>query len=73
MTITNKDIEEKVDSWNMNKSIFDIYDEIRWMDSDKQEEMLILAYIAFNGNPLFIDLSHHLSLNIDWKKHQQKE
>jgi len=67
MTITDKDIEERVESWNWNASIFEIYEELKegFCEEDK-ERLLTRAYHYFGEDKMIMELASEFGIyNID--------
>lgn len=61
-------IEQQVKSWNWDRDIFDIYDEIRDDDEYKQEALLRFAMKFFKSKDYrdsIIGLAYHLGVSID--------
>lgn len=59
-TWSDTTIQEKVESWNWNANIFEIYDEIRdWNDQDKSN-VLQFAYKYFDKDTMINELHSHL-------------
>ena len=63
--MTNREIVDKVESWNWNLSIFEIYDEVRDMASWDKIEVLNYAYEFFNQDKMIKELAHFLNVDID--------
>ena len=53
-------IQEKVESWNWNANIFEIYDEIRDWSVDDVSDVLQFAYKYFNKDNMINELHSHL-------------
>lgn len=53
-------IKEKVESWNWNANIFEIYDEIRDWSVDDVSNVLQFAYKYFNKDNMINELHSHL-------------
>ena len=70
--MTNREIVEKVESWNWNLSIFEIYDEVKDMGkygyNGRQTEdltrLLNHAYEYFNHDPMIKELMSFLGVDI---------
>ena len=61
--ITDKEIEERVEMWNWNMNIFEIYDEIRDEDDDTITRLLSHAYQFFGEDKTIADLAYHLGVD----------
>lgn len=57
---SNTTIQEKVESWNWNANIFEIYDEIRDWSVDDVSSVLQFAYKYFNKDMMINELHSHL-------------
>lgn len=53
-------IQEKVESWNWNANIFEIYDEIRDWSTEDVSNVLQFAYKYFNKDIMINELHSHL-------------
>ena len=70
--MTNREIIDKVESWNWNLSIFEIYDEVKDMGkygyNGRQREdlsrLLNHAYEYFNYDPMIKELMSFLGVDI---------
>ena len=70
--MTNREIVDKVESWNWNLSIFEIYDEVKDMGkygyNGRQTEdltrLLNHAYEYFNHDPMIKELMSILGVDI---------
>jgi len=70
--MTNREIVDKVESWNWNLSIFEIYDEVKDMGkygyNGRQTEdltrLLNHAYEYFNHDPMIKELMSFLGVDI---------
>tara|TARA_R110002110_G_scaffold331084_2_gene542303 strand:+ start:612 stop:845 length:234 start_codon:yes stop_codon:yes gene_type:complete len=62
--ITDKEVEDRVEMWNWNMNIFEIYDEIRDEGDDTIEKLLGHAYQVFNEDSSIADLAYHLDADI---------
>ena len=80
--MTDQEIADKVESWNWNLSIFEIYDEVKDMgkigymggNSAEQEDLSRLlnhAYEYFNYDPMIKELMSFLGVEIEL--HEDKE
>ena len=69
--MTDLEIIERVNSWNWNLNIFEIYDEIKEMSyggrySNKEDlgRLLTHAYYYFNMEDIFETLATHLDVEL---------
>jgi len=63
--MSNKEIEELVESWNWNLTIFDVYDEIKDWSTENQTKVLRQCVKVFgDGNKNFKDLLYHLDADL---------
>tara|TARA_Y100000310_G_scaffold344681_1_gene458770 strand:- start:1952 stop:2185 length:234 start_codon:yes stop_codon:yes gene_type:complete len=62
--ITDKEIEDRVEMWNWNMNIFEVYDEIRDEGDETIARLLAHAYQAFNEDSAIADLAYHLGVDI---------
>ena len=63
--MTKAQIESRVEGWNWNMNIFEIYDELRDGHSAKdQEDLLTFAYNYFNKDIMIKELASHFGVNI---------
>jgi hypothetical protein len=59
--MTKSQIESRVEGWNWNMNIFEIYDEIKeWTESD-QRNVLRYAYTYFDKDVMIDELASHLT------------
>ena len=71
--MTNREIVDKVESWNWNLSIFEIYDEVKDMgkfgyngsQTEDLSRLLNHAYEYFNYDPMIKELMSFLCVEID--------
>ena len=66
--ITDKEIEERVEMWNWNMNIFEIYDEIRDEGDHTIARLLSHAYQFFGEDATIADLAYHLGIDISEAK-----
>jgi len=80
--MTDPEIKDKVESWNWNLSIFEIYDEVKEMSMYHYEgyntgnesshsdlsRLLTHAYDFFNCDPMIMELASFLGAEITEKK-----
>jgi hypothetical protein len=63
--MTKSQIESRVEGWNWNMNIFEIYDELRDGHSAKdQEDLLTFAYNYFNKDVMIKELASHFCVSI---------
>ena len=69
--MTNREIVDKVESWNWNLNIFEIYDEVRDMDrynykgeNSDLSRLLNHAYEYFKYDKMIKELMSHLGVEI---------
>ena len=77
--MTNREIVDTVEGWNLNLSIFEIYDEVKEMSSyvgyrgtesshSDLTRLLNHAYEYFNHDPMIKELAHFLGAEITEQK-----
>ena len=74
--MTDKEIADRVESWNWNLSIFEIYDEVKDMgkfgyngsQTEDLSRLLTYAYDFFNCDPMIMELASFLGAEITEKK-----
>ena len=80
--MTNREIVDKVESWNWNLSIFEIYDEVKYMgnhgymggqrgEGSDLSRLLNHAYEYFNYDSMIKELMSFLGVEIEL--HEDKE
>ena len=70
--MTDQEIIDRVDSWNWNLNIFEIYDEVKEMSygigrggtKNDLSRLLTHAYYHFNMEDIFKTLATHLDVEI---------
>ena len=62
--MTDKEVEEQVESWNWNLSIFEIYDEVRDNSQEDNNKLLNYAYHFFNSSEWIGELAYFLDVEI---------
>ena len=63
--MTKAQIESRVEGWNWNMNIFEIYDELRdGHSAQDQEDLLTFAYTYFNNDVMFQELVSHFGITI---------
>ena len=73
--MTDQEIADKVESWNWNLSIFEIYDEVKDMgkfgyngsQTEDLSRLLTHAYDFFNCDPMIMELASFLGVEITAK------
>ena len=61
--MTASQVEARVESWNWNMNIFEIYDELRDGHTAKQQEdLLSFAYRYFNKDKMILELASHFGI-----------
>ena len=62
--MTDKEVEEQVESGNWNLSIFEIYDEVRDNSQEDNNKLLNYAYHFFNSSEWIGELAYFLDVEI---------
>lgn len=70
--MTDQEIADRVESWNWNLSIFEIYDEVKDMgkfgyngsQTEDLSRLLTHAYDYFNHDPMIKELASFLGVDI---------
>jgi len=65
MQMSKEEIVAKVESWNWNASIFEIYDEVKEMPSWDQDQVIKHAYNFFNGDLMIKELASFFMVDLD--------
>ena len=61
--MTDAQIESRVEGWNWNMNIFEIYDELRdGHTAQQQEDLLSFAYRYFNKDKMILELASHFGI-----------
>jgi len=63
--MTDKEVEDMVESWNWNLSIFEIYDEVRDNSDSVNEKLLTYAYHFFKEDKWIAELAYFLGVEIE--------
>ena len=63
--MTDQEIKDRVEGWNWNLSIFEIYDEVKEMASWDKQEVLNHAYNFFNRDKMIKELASFLNVDLD--------
>jgi hypothetical protein len=67
--MTKAQIESRVEGWNWNMNIFEIYDELRdGHTGEEQEQLLTFAYTYFNNDAMINELASHFAINLEKAK-----
>ena len=63
--MTKAQIESRVEGWNWNLNIFEIYDELRdGHSAQDQEDLLTFAYNYFGNDVMIKELASHFNVTI---------
>ena len=63
--MTKAQIESRVEGWNWNLNIFEIYDELRdGHSAQDQEDLLTFAYTYFGNDVMIKELASHFCVTI---------
>ena len=62
--MTDQEVIDRVEMWNWNMNIFEVYDEIRDEGDETIARLLAHAYQAFNEDSAIADLAYHLGVDI---------
>ena len=61
--MTKREVHNRVEGWNWNLSIFDIYDELRdGHTAEDQEKLLTYAYNYFGKDKMILELASHFGI-----------
>ena len=61
--MTDADVLDRVESWNWNATIFEIYDELKnGFCREDQEKLLSKAYHYFNEDKMILELASHFGI-----------
>ena len=63
--MTDKEVEDMVEAWNWNLSIFEIYDEDRDNSDSVNEKLLTYAYHFFKEDKMIAELAYFLGVEIE--------
>ena len=63
--MTDKEVEDMVESWNWNLGIFEIYDEVRDNSDSVNEKLLTYAYHFFKEDKMIAELAYFLGVEIE--------
>jgi hypothetical protein len=63
--ITDKEVADRVETWNWNLSIFEIYDEVRDEPDHVNEKLLTYAYHFFKEDAMIGELAYFLGVEIE--------
>lgn len=65
---TKEEVKDQVMQWNFNASIFDVYDEIKYISEDIQKKLLQCCHDTYScedSRKMVSDLADHLNVDID--------
>ena len=73
--MTKREVHNRVEGWNWNLSIFEIYDELRdGHTADEQEQLLTYAYNYFNKDKMINELASFFGIyNIEDNEYEEYE
>ena len=73
--MNKKQVHDRVESWNWNLSIFEIYDELRdGHTAEEQEQLLTYAYNYFNEDKMIKELASFFGIyNIEDNEYEEYE
>ena len=63
--MTPDEVKAKVESWNWNASIFEMYDEVKEMPSWDRQEVVSYACEFFNQDAMVKELAHFFHVDLD--------
>lgn len=63
--MTPDEVKQKVESWNWNASIFEMYDEVKEMPSWDRQEVVSYAYEFFDQDAMVKELAHFFHVDLD--------
>ena len=63
--MTDKEVEDMVEAWNWNLSIFEIYDEVRDNSYSVNEKLLTYDYNFFKEDKMIAELAYFLGVEIE--------
>ena len=64
--MTKAQVESRVEGWNWNMNIFEVYDELRdGHTGQEQEELLTFAFNHFNNDVMISELASHFGITIE--------
>jgi len=69
-TGANITVQAKVEEWNWNANIFEIYDEVKEWNTHDQKNVLKYAYYFFNKDKMINELHSHL---VGWSVDEDDE
>ena len=71
--MTEREVHNRVESWNWNLSIFEIYDELRdGHTAEQQEQLLTYAYNYFNKDKMIKELASFFGIyNIEDNEYEE--
>lgn len=73
--MTKREVHNRVEGWNWNLSIFEIYDELRdGHTAEEQEQLLTYAYNYFNKDKMINELASFFGIyNIEDNEYEEYE
>ena len=73
--MTKREVHNRVEGWNWNLSIFEIYDELRdGHTAEEQEQLLTYAYNYFNEDKMINELASFFGIyNIEDNEYEKYE
>lgn len=66
--MTKQEMEDMVESWNWNCTIFDIYEEIKHMREGERDKLVNFAFNFFSdkgSKDSLSELAHHFGIHIE--------
>ncbi len=61
--MTASQVEARVEGWNWNLNVFEIYDELRdGHTAEEQRDLLSFAYRYFGKDKMFLELASHFGI-----------
>ena len=63
--MTPDEVKQKVESWNWNASIFEMYDEVKEMPSWDRQEVVRYAYNFFGQDAMIKELATFFMVDLD--------
>lgn len=67
--VPNTTVQAKVEEWNWNANIFEIYDEVKEWNEHDQKNVLKYAYYYFNEDKMINELYSHM---IGWSVNEDE-
>lgn len=66
--MTKREMEDMVEGWNWNCTIFDIYEEVKEMRDDSRDKLINFAFEFFSdkgSKDSILELAHHFGTHIE--------